>query len=93
MKRLQSADVRSVKKQAEPLTMEEQLWEKKILSDHSPIAFSNTMMFINGLYFALRSEAEHRKLRHYPSHIQLVENAGEPISSTEKTLQKIIQED
>ena len=55
MKRLQSAGVGSVKKQAEPLTLEkeEQLWEKKILGDHSPKTLLNTMMFMNGLYFAL----------------------------------------
>ena len=79
MKRLQSAGIESVKKQAEPLTMEEeeQLWEKKILGDHSPKALLNTMMFMNGLYFALRSGVEHLKLQHYPSQIQLVENPGE----------------
>ena len=50
MKRLQSAGMGSVKKQAEPLTLEEeeQLWEKKILSDHSPKALLNTIMFMNG---------------------------------------------
>ena len=79
MKRLQSAGIGSVKKRAEPLTMEEeeQLWEKKILGDHSPKALLNTMMFMNGLYFALRSGVEHRQLRHYPSQIQLIENPGE----------------
>ena len=74
MKRLQSAGVGSVKKQAEPLILEEeeQLWEKKILG-----TLLNTMMFMNGLYFALRSGVEHRQLRHYPSQIQLVGKAGE----------------
>ena len=79
MKKLQSAGVGSVKKQAEPLTMdeEEQLWEKKILGDHSPKALLNTMMFMNGLYFALRSGVEHRQLVHSPSQIQLVERERE----------------
>lgn len=79
MKRLQSASIGSIKKQAEPLTMEEeeQLWEKKILGDHSPKALSNTMMFINGIYFPLQSWVEHHQLRHYPSQIQLVENPRE----------------
>ena len=79
MKRLQSAGIGSVKKQAEPLTMdeEEQLWEKKILGDHSPKALLNTMMFMNGLYFALRSGVEHRQLVHSPSQIQLVERERE----------------
>ena len=38
MKRLQSAGLGSERKQAEPLTLEEEemLWEKKILGDHNP---------------------------------------------------------
>ena len=38
MKRLQSAGLGSEKKQAEPLTLEEEelLWEKQILGDHNP---------------------------------------------------------
>ena len=68
-----------VKKQAEPLSLEEeeQLWKKKILGDHSRKALLNTMIFMNGLYFALRSGDEHRHRRHYPSQIQLVEKPGE----------------
>ena len=79
MKRLQSAGIGSVKKQAEPLTIEEEerLWENKILGDHNPKALLNTMMYMTGLYFALRSGVEHRQLRHYPSQIELVENQGE----------------
>lgn len=55
MKRLQFAGIGSVKKQGEPLTKEEeeQLWKKKILGDHSSTALLNTVMFMNGLYFAL----------------------------------------
>ena len=54
MKRLQSAGLGSKRKQAEPLTLEEEelLWEKKILGDHNPRALLNTVMFMNGLYFA-----------------------------------------
>ena len=68
MKRLQSKGVGSVHKQAEPFTMEEEelLWERKILGDHSPEALLNTMIYMNGLYFALRSGEEHRQLRHSP---------------------------
>ena len=45
MKRLQSAGVGSVRKQAEPICLEEEelLWEKKLLGDHSPDALLNTM--------------------------------------------------
>ncbi|MCG8621989.1 MAG: DUF3504 domain-containing protein [Proteobacteria bacterium] len=68
MKKLQSAGVGSVKKEAEPLTMEEeeQLWEKKILGDHSPIALLNAMMFMNGLYFALQSRKFRRESLSHP---------------------------
>ena len=58
MKRLQSACLGSTKKQAEPLTLEEEelLWENKILGDHNPKALLNTIMFMNGLSIALCSE-------------------------------------
>ena len=66
MKRLQSAGLGSERKQAEPLTLEEEemLWQKKILGDHNPKTLLNTIMFLSGLYFALRSGGEHRQLRH-----------------------------
>ena len=51
-------------KQAEPFTTEEEelLWEKKILGYHSPEALLNTMIYMNGLYFALWSGEEHGHL-------------------------------
>ena len=78
LKRLQASGVGSVRKQAEPLTLEEEelLWEKRLLGDHSPEASLNTMVFVNGLYFALRSGNEHRQLRHNPCQIQIIENPG-----------------
>ena len=50
MKRLQSSGLGTFKKQAEPLTLEEEelLWQKKILGDHNPKALLNTMLFMNG---------------------------------------------
>ena len=69
MKRLQSAGIGSVKKQAKLLTIEEEelLWQKKLLRDHNPKSLLNMMVFMNGLYFAHRSGSEHRQLCHRPS--------------------------
>ena len=79
MKRLQSAGIGSVKKQAKPLTIEEDelLWQRKLLGDHNPQSLLNTMMFMSGLYFALQSGSEHCQLRYKPSQIQLFEKPGE----------------
>ena len=75
MKRLQGLGLGSQKKQAEPLTEEneEKLWQAGVLGTHNPQALLNTMIYMNGLYFALRSGDEHRQLRHSPCQIQLVE--------------------
>ena len=79
MKRLQAKGKGSGKKQAEPLTTEEEemLWNRKILGDHNPQALLHTVFYMIGLYFALRSGDEHRQLRHHPCQIQLVEKPGE----------------
>jgi hypothetical protein len=51
-----------VKRQAETLTEDKEdiLWEKGLLGDHMPQTLFDTMVFYNGLYFALRSGIEHR---------------------------------
>ena len=53
------------------------MWEKKILGDDTPESLLNTIIYMNSLYFALRSGQEHRNLRHNPCQIQVVERAGE----------------
>ena len=79
MKRLQRAGLGSRKKKAEPLTSEEEelLWTKGLLGSGSPQALVDTMVVMNGIYFALRSGSEHRQLRSDPCQIQIVENPGE----------------
>ena len=79
MKRLKRAGVGNSKKQAEPLSEEEEeelLWTKGVLGDHSAQALLNTVFFFNGVCFALRSGGEHRELRFKNSQIQLVEKPG-----------------
>ena len=66
-------------RQAEAITEDEEelLWKEKILGDHSPQSLLNTIIYMNGLYFALRSGDEHRNLRHNPCQIQVIEKPGE----------------
>ena len=45
--------------------------------ENSPQALLDTMVFINGVYFALRSGQEHRNLRFDPPQIELTEPQGQ----------------
>jgi len=64
---------------AESLSREdvELLWRKKLLGDATPQSLLDTVVFMNGLFFALRSGKEHRQLRFDPPQIKVVENDGE----------------
>ena len=75
MKLLQSQGEGSKKRQAEVVTEEEEnlLWERGYLGDSTPRSLLDTMVFYNGLYFALRSGREHRQLQRMPCQIELIE--------------------
>ena len=75
MKELTEKGVDTGKRKAQIITeeMEDYLWESKLLGDHSPLALLDTIVFCNGLYFALRSGKEHRQLRAKPCQITVVD--------------------
>ena len=75
MKRIKSSGQTHIK-QAEPLTFDDEklLWEKGLLGSGSPHILLGTMIFMCGVYFALRSGQEHRDLRF--SQIKLKEIDG-----------------
>ena len=72
MKCLQKKGLGSTKRQAEPLSIEEEelLWSKGLFSAENPQAQVDTMLYMNGLYFALRSGEEHRQLWFNPCQIE-----------------------
>jgi len=74
LKRLNSTGKYVNKKRADIIRAEmEILWQKGLLSDHTLQVLVNTLVYLMGLCFALRSVGDHRRLIHYPSHVQLVE--------------------
>ena len=79
MKRIQYSGLGSHRKQAEIITVEEEqrLWQNGLLGDGTPRSLLDTMVYCCGLFFALRSGSEHRRLRHTPCQIQVVERDGE----------------
>ena len=79
IKRLQTSGIGTAQRKAQPITFEDEeiLWRKKILGDSTPQSLLDTMLYMNGLYFALRGGKEHRNLRHKPSQIHLIEKPGE----------------
>ena len=79
MKHYQSCEKGSTKRQAEPISREDEdlMREKGLLGDATPQTLVDTTVFYNGINFALRSGDEHRQLRLNSSQIDLVEKSGE----------------
>ena len=80
LKQLNSTGNYIHKKKANVITVEMEgiLWEKGLLGDQSITpSLSDTMFYLIGLFFALRSDEEHRQLRYKPSQLKLVEIPGE----------------
>ena len=92
MKHLQAQGVGTKKKQAE---QEKILWEKVLLGDTTPQTLLDTIAFMNGLYFALRSGSEHHALRFFPQQIEVLEREEEHpyLQYTQKIPPKIVLED
>ncbi len=78
MKRLHATGKYLEKRQAQPVTpeQEDRTWEMGLLGDRSAPTLLNTIVWQASLLSALRSGAEHRRLRHHPSQIQFFEPPG-----------------
>jgi hypothetical protein len=78
MKRLRSIGIGVQQKRAEPISEgeENQLWDKGLLGDHSPQVLLDTLVYLCGLCFALRSGQEHRNLQF--TQFKLVEPTDSP---------------
>ena len=61
MKRLHASGLAVQKRQAEPITIEEEnaLWEKGVLGKSDPKTLLDTVLFLCGIHFSLRSSQEH----------------------------------
>ena len=77
MKRLRSRGLGCNPKKADPISVEEEelLWSTGALGESSPQTLVDTMVYMCGLFFALRSGSEHRQLR--MDNIKLFEKPGD----------------
>jgi hypothetical protein len=78
MKRVTAKGIGTTTARADPILPEEEekLWAKKLLGDFNGRVLLNTIIFLNGKNFALRSGREHRNLRYGRPQITLHEPAG-----------------
>ena len=79
MKKLKSEGIGNTKRQAEPISLEdeEQLWTTGQLGMHTPQALLDTIFYLIGVSFGLRGGQEHRQLRWNPPKITVVAVSGE----------------
>ena len=68
MKRISREGIGSKRRQADIIAEDEEdaLWLKGFLGDKTPQSLLDTVIFYNGLYFALLSGQEHCQLRSTP---------------------------
>ena len=85
MKKLRSSGLGVKRKQAEPISIEDEnaLWEKGLLGERDPQTLLDTMLFLCGIHFALRSGQEHRSLRVSQFDIQTHEAGSASLIYTE----------
>ena len=95
MKRLTRKGIGITKKQAEPIVPQEkeEMWTKGVLGDKDPRTLLNTLVYLFGKFFALRSGEEHRNLTF--SQLNVIEGIRENERgfNTNLTARKIIQAD
>ena len=85
MKRLRASGLGVKKRQAEPITIEEEnlLWEKGVLGDGDPQTLIDTILFLCGIHFALRSGQEHRDLKISQFEVQVDQDGATYLLYTE----------
>ena len=79
MKKLKSEGIGNTKRQAEPISLEEeeQLWSTGQLGMHTPQALLDTIFYLIGVSFGLRGGQKHRQLRWNTPQITVVAVSGE----------------
>ena len=87
MKRTKAGGAGSTKKRVEPISFEEEemLWEKGLLGSATPHTLLDTMVYMCGIYFALRSGQEHRDLKYDQIKCIVNETAKPHLVYTENT--------
>ena len=75
------------KRQAEPITIEEEnkQWEKGVLGDSDLQTLLDTLLFLCGIHFTLRSGQEHRSLKLSQFELQTDEDGSSFLLCTEIT--------